>query len=276
MEHIKIWGSKVPGNRLKGVAIGAGMALVAAGGAPIAAGVMDPLLAGLVLSAAILGPLIGWAIYMARPGHVHIGTDGLLVSRHEGKRYIPFDAVDEVAPFSERLAGQVWVGAELRLRGGEQLVLPVGHDLPERRDRADLLVQQLNRALIQFERCVAGGAQDVTALERGDRSPEQWLQALRGVGEGDHAHHREASMPVDRLWEILENPSAPERARASAAAALRPRLDADGERRVRVALDDTAAPKLRVALESALARDDEALAVALDELGRDAEEAHES
>jgi hypothetical protein len=98
-------------------------------------------------------------------------------------------------------------------------------------------------------------------LARGERSTSEWLAAVRkqaSPSEGSRNLH----LAEDRLWAVLEDPSADPTARVAAAVALRtqsggrraPELD----QRVRVAASSTAFPQIRIALEEVVdAPDDE-------------------
>jgi hypothetical protein len=106
----------------------------------------------------------------------------------------------------------------------------------------------------------------VTVYRESALGKHEWLARLRAFGHEDAGGFRDPKIPPERLWRIVEDPSAPASARAGAAVALRAKLDDDGRTRIRVAADATAAPKLRVALESTAAEDDQAVRDALDEL----------
>lgn len=208
--------------------------------------------------------IAGTLVYLNLSGHVVIGRDGLYVDRRDDRRHIPFDDVDEVALHVERTGGKTFVGARLSLRDGERFVVPIGEDHFGGSERADQLVERIGAALEAYRRgaAVDGGE----ALRRGGRDARAWLQRLRKLESGANANAREAPIATDRLWRMLESPRVPPETRAGAAAALAGALDDDGKRRLRVVLDDTAHPRLRVAFETALEGDDDALAEALDEL----------
>lgn len=97
------------------------------------------------------------------------------------------------------------------------------------------------------------------ALLRGGRDVKTWLADLRAE---EQATYRAASLSEDDLFALLEDPKASDELRAAAAARLA-KLDAP---RLRIASEGVAAPKVRVAVDAALANDEEALAKALDEI----------
>ena len=85
---------------------------------------------------------------------------------------------------------------------------------------------------------------------------------LLGVGAGSNADHRHAPVPADRLWRIVESPTQDAEARAAAAVALSHAPNDATRQRLRAVASNTAAPRLRVALEAAAraAEDDAAAA----------------
>jgi hypothetical protein len=87
-------------------------------------------------------------------------------------------------------------------------------------------------------------------LDRGGRTDDAWLAALRGLGRGDGGY-RAASVSRESLWEVTENPAATPDARIAAAVALRETLDGEGRARLAALAEATAAPRLRVALAAA-------------------------
>jgi hypothetical protein len=192
------------------------------------------------------------------------GREGVYVDRRDDRRHIPFAAIEEVVPYVDHSGGKTFVGASIVLRDGERFVVPIGQDHFGGSGRAHQLVERMRAALAAYRSGapVDGGE----ALQRAGRDARAWLSRLRRIEAGANASAREAPVAPERLWRVLESPSAPPETRAGAAAALAGALDDDGRRRLRVVLDDTAHPRLRVALESALDGDDDALAEALDEL----------
>jgi hypothetical protein len=81
--------------------------------------------------------------------------------------------------------------------------------------------------------------------------------------------YRHAAMPPERLWRVVEDPSADGTVRTGAALALAPSLDDAGRERLRAAADASVEPRVRVALATAATSagasvPDEDLAAALD------------
>lgn len=112
------------------------------------------------------------------------------------------------------------------------------------------------------------GSGDIEALARAGRDPAAWLTALRSLAAGANAGMRTAPVPPERLWSILNDPSAPAAARAGAAAALSSVATGSERRKIRIAADAIAEPRLRVAVEKAAdeAVDEPALAEAIAEV----------
>jgi len=108
------------------------------------------------------------------------------------------------------------------------------------------------------------GALDPSLLTRPPGPASRWIEALRTLVREET--FRDTGVHPAQLWEVIEDATMDVARRAAAAAALRPLLDDAGRARMRVAAKITAAPRLRIALETAADGDDEALAAALDEL----------
>ena len=104
----------------------------------------------------------------------------------------------------------------------------------------------------------------LAALPRGERSVDAWLKELRGAHGGGY---RDLAMSDEQLFDILEDAAAGDAVRAAAAVCLAARKDDEVTQKLRVAADDVAAPKLRVALDATLEEDDDALTRALEEIG---------
>ena len=74
-----------------------------------------------------------------------------------------------------------------------------------------------------------------------------WLSELKKLREGEGGY-RNVALREEDLWRVVEDPGAPEEARAAAAVLVR---NADGAKpRLRIAADAVASPRLRVALEA--------------------------
>ncbi len=101
-------------------------------------------------------------------------------------------------------------------------------------------------------------------LARSGRSVAQWLSGVRVQAKPEAAvGYRAANLDQDRLFNVLEDPSADPTARIAAAVALRVKNGDDDElvRRVRIAATSTAYPEMRQALSEIIdaPSDDEAI-----------------
>jgi hypothetical protein len=241
------------------------MAWVAASALGLPAlGASAPVSSGIV-AGGVFALVVGLLVWANLPGHVELGADGLMVDLRDRREFVPFASLREVTVYRESSVGKTFVGARLARQGAPPLTLPIGEDRFGAADRAARLVARVDEALAEFRRREAAG--DVPGLlARGDRPADAWHAHLRGVGEGANAGPRDAPLVVERLWDVLESPRSPASARAGAAVALGARLDDRGRERLRVAAESTAAPKLRVALESVARGDDPAVVAALDDL----------
>ena len=211
-------------------------------------------------------PVIGFVVFLKLSGHVDIGSDGVYVDSRDDKRFIPFSEMEAIRAYDKRVdMNKSLVGVSLYLSNDERYVLSTGQDHAGAVDRASKLQRAIENAFAAYQERREDMQRAPAAMRRGDRETGAWIDRLRGVREGVAAH-RDAPVPLDDLWRIVECPVAPAVDRASAATALGARLDDAGKDRLRVAIDDTAAPKLRVALACAIDDDEAALAEALDDL----------
>ncbi len=103
-------------------------------------------------------------------------------------------------------------------------------------------------------------------LGRAGGRTRDWVRTMRALVRPVQGF-RAASVPVDRLWHVVEDPSADREARTGAAIALAPTLQDRGQARLRSVAEGCAEPRLRIALTTAAAEaraPDDALAEALD------------
>lgn len=196
---------------------------------------------------------------------VQIGADGILTRWFGKERFFPFSQIELVNPYQEKRLNKTYVGVELLLRSGELVRILVGQK-QFGEEEAGLLVERIGEAIDAYSRGGASG--DASILGRNGRAPKDWVTSLRALGAGANADMRTPPIPLERLWRIVEDASASALARASAAIALAPQVAPAERKRIRVAAETTASPKLRIALEHAASRDttDEELAERLAEL----------
>jgi hypothetical protein len=210
----------------------------------------------------ILALVVTMIVYLNLPGRLHIGADGLLIDSRDATRFVRFAEIRAVEKYRQMIMGKQIIGVALQLVAGDTVQIPMGEDQFGADRRVHALYMDIEAALEDYGKRAPGA--DLAALARGDRSTEAWLQRLRAVGTGANAGPREAPVTQERLWRVVEDPTLEPEARAAAAAALVPSLDDEGKTRLRVAAEATAAPKLRVAFESAASADEAAIATALE------------
>jgi hypothetical protein len=109
----------------------------------------------------------------------------------------------------------------------------------------------------------AAGDDLPSLLVRGDGSTSAWVEVLL-----TRAASYRSAVRIDDLWSVLESADAPLGARAAAAIALGPSLDADGRRRFRGVKEDAPYP-LRLALKAARGADTAAMVKALERCADD-------
>lgn len=212
-----------------------------------------------VLMASLLAGLL---VYVNLPGSLDIGADGLMIDSRDERRYVAFESLEGASVFRESAAGKKFTGVELRMWSGEVFRVQMGEDHFGTGAKTAKLRDDIDAALREYREREPRA--EVALPERGDESAKAWLDRLRAVGAGASAGPREAPIPAERLWRIVEDPRAEPRARAGAAAALSYGIDEGGRSRLRIAAAETASPDLRGVLESAAAEDEAELVRALD------------
>lgn len=196
---------------------------------------------------------------------VQIGADGILTRWMGRQRYFPFSQIEWVNPWEGAQLNKRYTGVELVLRSGEKHRILVGQKRWSEEERG-LLLERISESIEAYKSGMFGT--DASILGRNGRAPTDWITALRAIGTGANADMRTSPIPLERLWQIVEDASAAAVARASAAVALVAQVPVEERTRIRVAARATASPKLRVALEQATEPEitDQALAEALAEL----------
>jgi hypothetical protein len=234
---------------LMGLAMGLGIVMAAlqvkGGGGPI------PLL----LVPFIFGAMI--------PSKIAVGVDGILVRWLWQKKFIPMAQISQVMPEGDRAI------RVLLADGSAEVIYTAMHRRNTWRSytaqHRDAVLARIHEALIAFRG--RGPTADVSAIVgKGTRTRSEWLAALEKLRAAEGGY-RDAVVRDEDLWRVVEDPAAPEDARAGAAMLLRRSLDEAGKARVRVAAEATASPRLRVVLDTAASeKDDAALAAALEEM----------
>jgi hypothetical protein len=195
------------------------------------------------------------------PSALSTGTDGLMVKWLWWKRFVPYRDILSVARFETGWGSSNRKGLTLLLHSGEQVRVPVSQD-----DEAVAIVdERIQEAMESYRRHDTEG--DATMLRRNGREIAAWITTLRSLGAGSNADLRTAPLPRERLFRIVESPTAEAGDRAAAAVALGTDLDQEGRARLASAAAATAAPRLRIAIEKAAeSADEEALREALSAL----------
>jgi hypothetical protein len=109
------------------------------------------------------------------------------------------------------------------------------------------------------------GASAAALLRRG-REVIAWVRALRALTRKGAPGFREAEPLPERLWDTVEDGAAAPEARAAAAVALAPSLDAAERQKLHEVARVVVSPRLRVALEAAADDDDARVVEALAEI----------
>lgn len=168
------------------------------------------------------------------PPRLEVGNDGIKIQRHRHRRFISFDAIEEVH-FDKTV-----------------LTIDLSDDTVERlevsRENAAELRAVYHR-LIDAKKDFAhrlGEPARVALLDRGGRSLADWREALaKHVVGGDF---RRSTLSVDDVEAILAAPNASPEHRIGAAMAMRIADDDDAVRRIRIAAEGSANDELREAL----------------------------
>lgn len=186
---------------------------------------------------------------------VSVGDDGVSLTWLGHRRFMPFRRIlaATASPF----------GIDLVLDGGRvvevRLTQQEGRMPPERA----LLLERIKAGVARHQELTP--AEEESLLARRGRDLETWLGELRALGEETTAGYRGLAVPRDRLWAIVESPSADPSAREGAALALHASLDESGRARLASLAHTSASPRLRVALDAVSTAADQAkLRVALD------------
>jgi hypothetical protein len=224
--------------------------------------------ASLVIAALSVLSLFTGSTLQSLKARALVAADGVLVSFLWERRFYPYADIARVVPTQ---LGYKTVA--LVMKDGRSVHLPIPRYWSHAQEIADAqrLAARIQTAMSDHR--AAPGEADLQALARRGRPVKDWIVHLLGVGAGANADHRRAPMPPERLWRIVESPTEDPEARAAAAVALSGAKDDPTRKRLRAVASNTAAPRLRIALEAAAkAAEEEAeaeaeVAAALDAVG---------
>jgi hypothetical protein len=196
------------------------------------------------------------------PTRVVVGADGVLLRWLGTVRFVPWSRVMDVEPFDG--------GVMLSLapdRGEELLTLRMPDDHQRYHPERDALIERMVAALRAYG--PAARAEPMTRLlARAGGPTRDWVREMRDLIRPIQGF-RTASVPLERLWQVVLDPHANREARTGAALALAPVLPDEGRARLRAVADGCAEPRLRIALVTAATEagaTDDTLAEALDAL----------
>ena len=204
--------------------------------------------------------LSGWVLRLgSMPTQLGVGADGVTLRWLWQRRFLGFDTITSVDRH-DAVPGKGSAGLRIAQEpGGETfLSFPDGAKL----SRAEARIREAMDAFREGGgsgtggpfRAATGRARSTLFLRRGGRSLVEWAAALRALG----AAAGTAGGPRARLLRIVEDPAAEGVDRVAAAVALGGDHDEESRARLHAAVNTVAAPKLRVALERAVASESEA------------------
>jgi hypothetical protein len=188
------------------------------------------------------------------------------------KRFIGYDDILLVRRYDKGWGRSRQLGVSVTLQSGEEVAIPLGQ--PAWSDENVAIIEERIREAMDTFRA-GGAAADAALLRRGERGVSDWVHALRAIGAGANADMRTAPLPRERLFRIVESPAAGAADRAAAAVALGSDLDDEGKARLKSAAEAVALPKLRVVIDAAASKADDAeLEAALADLAHEEPKLH--
>jgi len=195
--------------------------------------------------------LVAVASWLTSRVFLRVGADGLLVRRPLGRaRFLPHGAIANVRCDGDTIVVEPMTGVALVLRVPG---IPTGGDddrarrrqEDRRADDARAIARRIHQARNAFRDHRAGAGAMVAVLERGARSTREWLEHLRGLGEGAASTFRAMDATRAQLLAVVESTTARARDRLAALVALRAQLTDEEAPRIRVAAERCAEPDLR-------------------------------
>jgi hypothetical protein len=176
------------------------------------------------------------SFYLRSFVRVDVGSDGVLLRRVGEQRFLSYGSIVG-ASVDERNA------MVLTLRSGGDIRLSMGTS-PDKVQLRDTFVQRIEEGRVAFarERRTEGSE---ALVAPGGRPLNLWMKDVRALAGA--LHYRETRLDQDRLWQMVDDATAPPATRAGAALAISV-LDQPSRQRLRVTAEACAQPKLRVAL----------------------------
>lgn len=194
------------------------------------------LLLGFLAALGSVGLLLAWGLPFVQmgvrrllSGSVVVGLEGFVVRAPGLRRMVRYAEVESTSREGDRVRVELCDGGRIelaRLKSGDD------HELRE----IDALERRLADALASYRASLSGAAREVERLvaPRG-KGADDWLAALVALGDA-RGSYRDASIPRDVLWTVVEGGATAPLPRVGAAVALLGDLDAEGrDRLVRVA-----------------------------------------
>lgn len=214
---------------------------------------------GIALIAALYGVI---ALPIVLPQRVEVGHDGVFLRWLGNKRFIPFSKIEG--------ASLTKLGVDLVLSGGRAYEIRLTQKDGDADAQARALLVRINEGLAA--QVGLSRADEEAHLARGERDLATWMRDMRVVGTGEMSGYRASAIPRERLWAVVENPSADRSAREGAALALSASIDEEERARLRALAHRTASPRLRIALDGIGREHDETrLRVAIEDAERQIE-----
>jgi hypothetical protein len=198
---------------------------------------------------------------LVRVARVQIGIDGLVLRSAVRRRFIAFR---EIADVSQSASGERVV---IVLAGGKRVTL-----MPAYLDENNRVAPSVTRArqfcaLLRTHLDSRSKASDAEALRGAlERRREPLAEWRRRLHQLVHGGYREHAVHADDLGIVLDDASATASQRIGAALALAEERSPEFGRRLRIAADRCAEPRLRIVLERVAEGEIEDLEPLLDEL----------
>jgi hypothetical protein len=185
---------------------------------------------------------------------LELGADGLRIPGALANDFVAYDEIGGVSARDDALVLTLTDGREVALR-------------MEVSSRVAMVADRIRGALA--EKLLPIDEDVVARLRVPGTKGSARVAALRELAAEDDASYREARIPRERLWALVEGRQADDVTRSRAAVALSANLvDAERER-FRAATDASASPRVRIAVEAIEHGDDERLADRLDDIEAD-------